>query len=813
METLFNESGFLLGMPWWGGYLIFILAPLLLAFWGSPLWVWTLFVGFLLFGFQVSLGAWVAFIILACIFNIPLLRRLLVTHFILKIMKGVIPKISETERVALEAGVVWAEAELFSGRPNMKKLMSEPYPTLTEEEKAFMEGPVEELCYKLNDWKIWKTRELPDEIFQFIKEKKFLGMIIPKEYGGLGFSALAHSEVIQKVSSRSITASITIMVPNSLGPAELLIHYGTQEQKEKYLPRLADGREIPCFGLTEPQAGSDAGAIQAEGVLFKGEDGEIYIRLNWNKRWITLAAISTLIGLAFKLKDPDNLLGRGENLGITCALIPSDTKGVVLGRRHDPMTIPFYNCPTQGHDVVVKAEDAIIGGLKMAGHGWKMLMESLAAGRGISLPAQNTGGIKLCARAVSAHSLIRKQFGVSIAKFEGVEEPLARIASSAYFVEALRRYTISPLDQGIKPPIVTAMAKYNATEQGRKTVADTMDVFGGAGISLGPKNLVGIPYMSMPIGITVEGANILTRTLMIFGQGALRAHPFAFKEIDAVLKGDVVAFDQAFWGHIGHLVHNFGRTVLLSLTRGRLGSRGYGGPMAKYFRKLSWASASFALFADIAMGLLGGRLKFKEKITGRFADIFSWLYIATAVLRRFEFEGQRKEDLALVRYSLKLAFMNIQKAFDGILANFDVPFVGWIFKGPIRWWSRLNSLTDGPSDRLGHLVVKALLDKEVRDRLSEGIFVPKNTEDQLCLLDKTFELIKQTEHLEKKIRKAIKKGELPKTDKASEQIDLAVSKNILTQEEAEQLRKLEELRWEAIQVDDFSEEEYKNAVC
>ena len=603
------------------------LAVLALGFTGAPLLLWTvvLAVGAVTLGLPTPVLAVLA--VIAAIFNIPALRTVLVSTPVMKLLKALnfLPAISETERVALEAGVVWVEGDLFSGKPDFKKVMNEPYAQLSPEEKHFIDNQVQTLCTMIDEHKLWQTKEFPQDAWNYIKKEKFLGMVIPKEYGGLGFSAMAHSEVIMKLSSRSVPACITVMVPNSLGPAELLVHYGTEAQKKHYLPRLAVGDEIPCFALTEPTAGSDAGAVQSEGVLFKGQDGKIYMRLNWNKRWITLAAISTVMGLAFRLRDPDNLLGKGEDLGITCALIPSKTPGVVLGRRHDPLGVPFYNCPTQGKDVVVNADECIIGGMAGAGRGWKMLMECLAAGRGISLPAQSTGGTKLVARVASNHASIRKQFGVPIGKFEGVEEPLARIATINYLMEGLRRFTLGGLDKGMKPPVITAMVKYQTTELFRKALQDGMDILGGSGISRGPRNLLANAHIASPIAITVEGANILTRTLIIFGQGALRAHPFAFKEVNALEKGDYKGFDGAFWGHIGHIVRNAFRSVLLSLTRGRLAMSPYGGPTASYYKKLSWASASFAIMADIAMGALGGKLKFKEKITGRFADIFSCL--------------------------------------------------------------------------------------------------------------------------------------------------------------------------------------------
>lgn len=785
-----------------------LLVALLLGYFSSPLFLWGAVSLVVLLGLHAPFWSLAVVVAIVLVFSVPPLRQALMTSWIMKVMKGVMPTISETERTALDAGVVWMEAELFSGRPSFKKLMTQPHPKLSAEEKAFLDGPVEELCKMVNEWAVFKTRDIPEAAYRFVKEKGFLGMIIPKEYGGLGFSAYAHSEVVMKVSTRSVPTAITVMVPNSLGPAELLIHYGTDAQKKYWLPRLARGEEIPCFGLTEPQAGSDAGSIVSEGVLVKGDDGQIYVRLTWRKRWITLAAISSVIGLAFRLRDPDNLLGRGTDLGITCGLVPAKTPGVVLGRRHDPLCIPFYNCPTEGHNVLVKAEDTIIGGLEGAGQGWKMLMECLAAGRGISLPAQSVAGIKTAARVTSAHATIRKQFGVSISKFEGVEEPLARIGASAYFVEAMRLYTLSALDQGVKPPVVTAMTKYLTTEMSRKTVTDGMDILGGAGISMGPRNALAIPYIGSPIAITVEGANILTRTLMIFGQGALRAHPFAYKEVNAVERGDLKGFDAAFWGHIGHITRNKCRSILLSLTRARFATRGYGGPVGRHFQKLAWSSASFAILADLAMGLLGGKLKFKEKITGRFADIMCWMYVGTAVLHKWEAEGRQKDDLPFVHYSMATVFSEIQKAFDGILSNFDVPIIGWFFRRPLLFWSRLNSLASPPKDKTGHQVVAAMLNNSaVRDRLTYGMFTPTDANEAIGRLDRAYEIIKKSEATDHKIRRAVHEKRIAKL-KGQALIDEALAKGVITAEEKANLQKAEEARWDAIQVDDFSDPEF-----
>lgn len=789
------------------GAVVFL--TLLLGYKGAPLFLWSILTVIALLGFGAPFGVTIGVAIVLAIFVIKPIRTAVISSLVLKLLNAFkfLPKISLTEKVALDAGVVWVEADLFSGKPDMKKVMKEPYPELTKEEKAFMEGPVNTVCSMIDDWKLWQTREMPEEVWKYFKDNKFLGMIIPKEYGGLGFTALAHSEVIMKLSTRSVPAGVTVMVPNSLGPAELLIHYGTDEQKKRLLPKLATGEEVPCFGLTEPQAGSDAGAIQAEGTLFRGDDGKLYVRLNWNKRWITLAAISTIIGLAFKLKDPENLLGRGVDVGITCGLIPSKLPGVVIGKRHDPLGTPFYNCPTQGKDVVVEVESSIVGGVKGIGEGWKMLMECLAAGRGVSLPGQSTGGAKYFTRIVSNHAIIRKQFGLPIGKFEGIEEPIARIAGGTYMLEAMRRFTLGALDKGIKPPVITAIAKYHSTEIQRKMVNDAMDILGGSGISMGPRNLIAHSYIATPIGITVEGANIMTRTLIIFGQGALRAHPFAYKEIDAVEKNDLKAFDLAFWGHVGHIVQNTFRSFLLSVTRGWL-STPQGGEVARYYRRLNWTSATFAIMADIAMGSLGGTLKSKEKITGRYADILSYMYMVTAVLRRYEAEGRRKEDLPFVHYSMTYLFTGIQQAFDGIFANLKVPLIGFLFKGPIRAWANMNSLAVDLSDDLSKKVTSLVLaDTEQRDRLTDGIYIPKDPTEALGRQERAYKLAKKAEEAERKIRKAIKAKILPKK-KSGNLVDLAYEKGVINDEEKKVLAESVVAIWDAIQVDDFTQDEY-----
>ncbi len=811
MEFLNESFGFLFQYPLWAVVVSMILVATLFAFWGVPLSIWAI-AGFVaLWGFEAPVWVFAVYGVLVVIFNIKPIRRLLVSGPLMKLLDALnfLPEISDTERTAIEAGNVWVDAELFSGKPDLNRLANESYPELSDEEQAFIDGPVEELCSMVQDWDVFVRKGFTDEVWDFMREHKFFGLIIPEKYGGLNFSASAHSAIVTKLASRCGPLATTVMVPNSLGPAELLMHYGTDEQKDQYLPGLASGEEMPCFALTESTAGSDAGSMTAEGEVFKGDDGELYIRLNFTKRYITLAAISTLIGLAFKLRDPENHLGKGEYPGITCALIPSDTEGIILRRRHDPLGIPFYNCPIDGENAVVSVNQ-IIGGPEQAGNGWRMLMESLGVGRGISLPAQSMGGAKVATRALGAYTAVRKQFGINIGKFEGIEEPMARIGGFTYLMDAARRYTCAGLDMGEKPSVVTAIAKYNFTELGRQIVNDAMDIQGGAGISRGPRNIFASSYIAMPIAITVEGANILTRSLMIFGQGAIRCHPYAYDEIDALTKGDVKAFDDAFWKHIGHVGRNKARAFLMSLTRGKIASSPVGGPASKYYKKLSWASASFAFLADIALGSYGGGLKIKEKISGRFADILSWMYLATATLRRYDAEGQREEDRVFFEWSMEYAFAQIQEAFDAIYREIKVPGLSWLFRGPIALWSRMNRIGSMPSDKLGHKVAQAMQKRgEQRDRLTAGIFIPEDKKEALGRYEYALQLSEKADPVYEKIYKATKRKELPKTQ-VRFVIDQALEKGIISEEEATLIRKAEDARVDMVQVDDFTLEEYQN---
>jgi acyl-CoA dehydrogenase len=643
---------------------------------------------------------------------------------LLKLAKGKIPRISETERQALEAGTVWVDGELFSGRPDFEKMLREPYPGLSERERAFLDGPVETVCAMADP-----ASEPSPEVWRYLKEQRFFGLAIPQEHGGHGFSALALSTIFGKLSSRSPGLSAVVLIPNSVGPGELLLEHGTPEQKAHYLPRLARGDEIPCFALTEPEAGSDAASIRSEGIVFRDREGRLALRLNWQKRYITLAPVATLLGLAFRLRDPENLLGKGEDVGITLALVPTHLPGVKIGDRHDPLGIPFPNGPTEGRDVVVPAE-AILGGLSQAGQGWKMLMEALSSGRAISLPAQSVGGAKYVARVVGAYSMVRRQFGIEIGRFEGIEEPLARIGGLLYLMEAARVFTCAGVDAGHRPSVLSAVSKYHQTELLRALAQDGMDVMGGAAICLGPRNLMARAHIGAPIGITVEGANILTRTLILFGQGAIRCHPYVQREMRALEAGDEKELRRALLGHVGFFLRNLLRSTL------RLGRSPIDGPTAGYYRQLARASARFALLTDLALLSLGSRLKFREKLSGRFADVLSWMYLGFCALRRFEAEGGRPEDLPLVRWSVEHALSRIQTAFEGIRQN---------FAGPLRILIPRGRIGAPPSDRLGAEVAAILRTPgEQRDRLTDGVFLPADPGEALARLERAFVLARET---------------------------------------------------------------------
>jgi acyl-CoA dehydrogenase len=814
MLSILSTEGFLLGLP---GPLVFcaVLAiGLWLAFTGVPLLVWSALVLVLAHGVAAPWFLLVPAVAVLLVLNLPPLRRAVLTGPIFRFVRraDLLPAISATEREAIEAGDVWVDGELFSGKPDLVALSRTPWPELSAEERAFVDGPLEAVCRMTDDWQVWRERDLPATVWQFLREERFFGMIVPKAFGGLGFSASAHSAVIQRLAAHSLPLAITVMVPNSLGPAELILHHGTEQQKQHWLPRLARGEEVPCFALTEPAAGSDAAAMEARGVVFKDASGQLRVRLTWNKRYITLAAVATVLGLAFKLEDPDNLLGKGASLGITCALIPTNTAGVVLGRRHDPLGVPFYNCPTSGTDVVVGL-DAIIGGVDGVGRGWRMLMECLAAGRGISLPATSTGGAKLVTKTVGAYAAVRKQFGLEIGRFEGIEEKLARIASHTYVLDAARRYITGGLDAGLKPPVVTAMAKYQFTELFREVINDGMDVLGGAAISRGPHNLLAHAYIGAPISITVEGANVLTRTLMVFGQGAIRCHAYARREIEAIERGDVVQFDRAFVGHVGLVVRNAVRAVLLGLTRGRLARSPIRGPLAKHWRRLAWASASFATLADLAMAGLGGDLKRKEKLTGRFADVFSWMLLLTATLRRYEADGRPSEDLAVVDHAAETAFRRMSEAISGIHRNLRILGIGWLLSGPVALWGRINPLGHGPHDgSTGKAARSILAPTPTRGRLALGIESSGTVLPGLFRLEEAFRECTAAAAIAAKLKDAVRARTLEKAPPAK-LVAQAVEKGVITADEAQQMARAEAARRSAVEVDSFTLAEYLGHVA
>ena len=800
--------GVLSSAPWW---VVLVSAAALLGmlgYVGGRVWLWTIVV--VLYGFGAD--AWLLATGAAlALLSIPMLRRQMLTRPAMGLVRalGMLPTISPTERIAIEAGSVWVEGELFSGRPNFRRILREPYPTLTEEEQAFLDGPVEALCASATDWEVYVQRGLPEGTWDLIRRERLFGLIVPKKYGGHAFSATANSAVVAKLSAHCYPMGISVMVPNSLGPAELLIHYGTEEQQEYYLPRLADGSLVPAFALTEPEAGSDAGGIQASGEVFKDSAGEVKVRLNWDKRYITLAAVADLLGLAIKLRDPENILGKGTDPGITCALVRTNLPGITLGKVHDPLGVPFVNSPTQGTDVIAPI-DAVIGGADGAGRGWQMLMECLAAGRGISLPATAVGTTKAVFLAASAHVVVRRQFGLPLGKFEGVQEALARIGGFTYLMDAARVYTVGAIDQGAKPAVVTAIVKYNLTELSRKSILDGMDVLAGNGISLGPRNSVAHIFMGMQIAITVEGANILTRTLMIFGQGALRCHPWAVKEVGAIERRDLQGFDRAFWGHVGHVMRNGSRMVLLGLTRGRLASAaGVRGPAARYVRKVQWAASTFAFLSDLAMIGLGGQLKRREMITGRFADVFSWLYLATATIRRFEAEGRRSEDEVFFRWSMDYAFGRIQEALEGLYANLSVPGVTWLFRGPFAAQARLNRMGSGPSDRLSRAVAQRMqVPGAQRTRLTQGCHIPPADRPGMGQLQAAMGLAHQADTIMRKVHQAVRTKALSKRPKAT-LVDRAYEAGVLSKEERTSIRRSDEARRDAIQVDAFDTEVYR----
>ena len=760
---------------------------------------------------NISLILLTCLAVVVAVLVLPPLRRPLITRRIFALFKRILPQMSDTEREALEAGTVWWEGDLFRGSPDWKKLLAYPTPRLNAEEQSFLDIETTEACRMVNDWQVSHEQyDLSAETWRYLKDKGFLGMIIPKKYGGLEFSAYAHSQVVMKLSTRSSALAVTAMVPNSLGPAELLLHYGTEEQKNYYLPRLAKGQEIPAFALTSPWAGSDAASIPDVGIVCKGlyQGREVLgMRVTWDKRYITLAPVCTILGLAIRLYDPDGLLGSKKDIGITCALVPYDHPGVDTGRRHLPLNAVFVTGPTRGRDVFMPL-DFIIGGPAMAGQGWRMLMECLAAGRSISLPASNTGMAKMTARAVGAYARVRSQFNLAIGRFEGVEEPLTRIGANAYLMDAARIMTAGAVDLGEKPSVVSAIAKYHVTERARQVVNDGMDIIGGKGICLGPSNFLGRAYQQVPIGITVEGANILTRSLIIFGQGAVRCHPYVLPEMQAVQNPDAVRglidFDRALFGHIGYTIKNGLRSFWHAITGSRTVSVPDVAPETRrYYQQLTRFSAAFAYIADISMLVMGGDLKRKEKLSARMGDILSQMYLISATLKRYESEGRQAADAPLMHWAIWDAMYRAQEAFEGVIANYPNRFFAYWLHKVIFPFGHPYVV---PSDRVGHEVAKILITPgAARDRLTADCFIPTDTEDPVGAIEQAVAATLAAEPIEAKIREAQKAGRFDDNPEANVRdiANVAFKQGIITAPEFEIVRRRNQLRDIVVRVDDF----------
>ncbi len=799
--------------------LLFVAAVLYLAYRRLPLVAFTLTFTLLLVAYTLlapPAGIWKGFLwlllALLWLLNLRPLRKVLITRPFMKGYLKLLPAMSQTEREALEAGTVWWDGDLFTGAPRFEKLLAAAPPQLTAEEQAFLDGPCAELCRMTDDFDVTHRRgDLPPEVWDFLKSRGFFAMIIQKRYGGLEFSAYAHSCVLAKLSSRSATLSATVAVPNSLGPAELLQHYGTDEQKNYYLPRLARGEEVPCFALTGPRAGSDAASLPDTGVVCRGSwQGRetLGLRLNFSKRYITLAPIATVVGLAFRMFDPDRLLGGESDLGITCALIPRATAGVTIGRRHFPLNIPFQNGPIEGKDVFVPLE-FIIGGPKMAGQGWRMLVEQLSVGRCISLPSNATGACKAAVFASGAYLRVRRQFNMPVGRFEGVEAVLARMAGITYTMDAARSVTAGAIDGGERPSVPSAMLKYHVTEMGRKVAIDAMDVHGGKGVCLGPRNYLARGYQVVPVAITVEGANILTRSLIIFGQGAIRCHPFVLREMNAARdpnrRRGVEEFDRALFGHIGFTISNAVRSLVLAVTNARFTRVPREAPIGRYYQQVARFSASFALTVDVAMLTLGGYLKKKENLSARLGDVLSSMYLASMVLKHHENQGRPAEDQPIVEWACRNLLYQAQEQLHGFLRNFPNRTIAAV----LRLFVFPRGLTySAPGDRLGRTVAGLMLaPTAARDRLCEGVYRAADPGNPLALLQELLVMSQSTEPIEKKLRvEGVKTGRVTALDLPG-QIAEAAALGILSASEAALLRDYDRKLMEIVRVDDFAPDE------
>ncbi|MGI2188108.1 acyl-CoA dehydrogenase FadE [Shewanella oncorhynchi] len=758
--------------------------------------------------------SWIVFLVIALPFNISAFRQNVISRPLMKVYRGIMPEMSSTEKEAIEAGTTWWEADLFAGNPNWKKLHNYPVARLSADEQAFLDGPVEEVCRMVNQHQVsHQLADLPADVWQYLKDHGFFAMIIKKKYGGLEYSAYAQSRVLQKLAGLSSELASTVGVPNSLGPGELLQHYGTPEQQNHYLPRLAKGLEVPCFALTSPEAGSDAGSIPDFGIVCKGQwEGEevLGMKLTWNKRYITLAPVATVLGLAFKLRDPEHLLGDKEELGITCALIPTDMEGVETGRRHFPLNCMFQNGPTRGNEVFVPLS-FIIGGPKMAGQGWRMLVECLSVGRGITLPSNSAGGVKTAALATGAYARIRRQFKLPIGKLEGIEEPMARIGGNAYLMDAVTTLTTTGIDLGEKPSVISAIVKYHLTDRMQKCVIDAMDIHGGKGVCLGPNNYLGRGYQAAPIAITVEGANILTRSMIIYGQGAIRCHPYVLAEMESAFDTEsgqgLANFDAAIFGHIGFATSNFIRSFWLGLTSSRFSNAPYSDKTKRYYQQMNRFSANLALLSDLAMATLGGNLKRKERISARLGDLLSQLYLASATLKRYEDEGRQTDDLPLVQWAVEDALYKLQASLDDLLDNFPMGLGGALRVVMFPFGRPLKR----PSDVLDHKVAKIMQTPcESRDRLGKGQFWTNSEHNAVGIQEQTLLDIIASEPLHDKVCKASGKR-LPFMwlDKVAAE---GKALGVLSDTEVQLLERAEIGRMKSINVDDFDPAELRPEV-
>jgi acyl-CoA dehydrogenase len=796
--------------------LVLIVLLTALSYFRAPLWLWTVALAAWLAAlqplFQLRLApwGWGGFLLAALLLNVVPLRRLWLSAPVFWLFKRISPPMSQTEQEAINAGTVWWDRDLFSGKPDWRRLFSFPAPGLTDEEQAFLDGPTETLCAMLDDWAIThELMDLPAPVWDFIKQHGFLGMIIKKQYGGKQFSNYAHAKVVTKIATRSCSAAVSVMVPNSLGPGELLQHYGSESQKDYYLPRLARGEDIPCFALTSPSAGSDAGSIPDYGVVCRGAyvdplSGVLHqdvlgMRVTWEKRWITLAPIATVLGLAFKLYDPEHLLGGESELGITCALVPTAHQGVSIGRRHYPGGAVFMNGPTWGQDVFIPL-DWVIGGRERVGQGWRMLVECLSVGRCISLPAMSVASGKVAAYTSGAYARIRDQFGLPIGKFEGVDEALARIAGHTYQMEAAQDLALTGLDLGEKPSVLSAVLKYHNTERMRKVLNDAMDVHGGKTVVLGPRNYLARAYQAIPIAITVEGANILTRSMIIYGQGAIRCHPYVLKEMQAAAEHDLKAFDAAFTGHIAFIASNKARAFWMGLTGAALVLAPRGGPSARYYRQITRLSSAFAYLSDVAMLTLGASLKRREKLSARLGDMLSGLYIASAALKHFEDQGAQDGDLPLLQWAVESALYDVQQAMHGFLNNLPSRILGRALRLVVLPW---GLTLKPPADQTGTRVARALMTPGgARDRLTRGMYVSDQPGDALGILPLALTAVLQTEALEQKLRKLARSGKLAGLTQRLALAE-ALRQEWITPKEFDALTRARKLKRDVIMVDDF----------